>query len=285
MLKAFSILVVPILVTVFCYDDFSKSEFEDCNNAYKLCHLGDHHVRELQGAGISEELDINESQIQETNSFWYEFQVENPGVMEFTIVPDSNEDDIDFILYESKNGDCLSKEPVRIMTTGQTIGKEDYSSCIGNTGLRNVSDDLHEGDGCNEPDDNYLKPVMVYPGHSYYLFVNNYNSSNGFTTLFEGDENLRLKDLCRTTNPNEETRIELQTYPNPTIEYLIIKTNVSLENVSLEIFDMSGKLFLTQTLEKFNGTKKLLVGDYPSGQYYVKMKTSTDTHLSSFIKA
>ena len=76
-----------------------------------------------------------------------------------------------------------------------------------------------------------------------------------------------------------ESKISLITlYPNPTSDYLNIKSDKNIKKV--ELFDMSGKLVLSSKLEN----QKISVGKFPKGIYVVKIYTDTEVLSSKFIK-
>ena len=282
MLKA--LFLIPIVLTTIYNIVTESDKIEDCQNAYKICELQDYHVTELSKSENQENLGLTHSNMKETYSYWYEFEVKQAGLLEFTIVPDMNEDDIDFVLYESEMA-CNNKKPLRIMTTGNTIGKKESISCIGNTGLRKLSKDTAEGDGCNYPDDNYLKPALLNEGYTYFLLVNNYNSSEGFTILFEGDKSLELSNTCNSTTSNDSSKLSVNIFPNPTTDYLKVRSDNVIRDMNLKVFDMSGKLFHTNVQKNFSGSMEIEVSEYTSGQYYVKIESGTNSFLRSFVKS
>ena len=234
----------------------------DCSEAMRICYLSDYYFPEMNGMGIYENLDVNNSMIKETNSLWLKFEVEVSGVMEFLIVPDKKNDDIDFILYEAIN--CGDKKPIRVMTTGETFGSNIEENCIGQTGLQRISSDIIETDGCFDLDDNFLKPVFLEKGKNYFLLINNYNSSSGFNILFSGENGLKLKNSCEEII-NE--KLEMGIYPNPASELLNIYLNKKIDIPStIQIFDLSGKVLYTSEKNKIEKSIGIDISGLPSGK-------------------
>jgi len=196
----------------------------DCFDAYRICALGDYHFANIEGSGSEEDLHLSKTRIKETNSIWLEFTIEQAGDLEFVIVPENQEDDIDFVLYKGDN--CSKISPIRVMTSGQIFGAEYFEDCVGQTGLRSDAIDTHEGDGCFDADDNFLKPASLVEGITYYLFINNFNSSEGFSILFSGDDGLEFRNNCE----NKISLVDIQAYPNPALENITISSEICQAN-------------------------------------------------------
>lgn len=76
-----------------------------------------------------------------------------------------------------------------------------------------------------------------------------------------------------------ESKISLITlYPNPTSDYLNIRSDKNIKKV--ELFDISGKLVLSSKLENH----RISVGKFPKGIYIVKIYTDNEVLSSKFIK-
>ncbi len=167
----------------------------DCPQASVLCDNSPFAVQAVTGAGsIRNEMDdatcfsggaaaIN----LESNSTWFTWICDRSGTLEFDLVPLSEEDDLDFVIYELPNGvsDCSGKQILRCMASGDFIYP---SPCMGPTGLRAGSNDFSEEAGCQGAgDDNYLAPLDMVSGTAYALVINNFTSQgNGFSIEFGG---------------------------------------------------------------------------------------------------
>ncbi len=272
----------PILLFLFTnsYISIAQNYPSDCPEAYQICHLGDYHFSNMEGCGIQEDLNLENVEIKETNSIWLQFAVELGGNFEFVIVPENQEDDIDFILYEGD--ECANLEPIRIMTSGEVIGIEASIACLGQTGLRNSSDDIHESNGCFDFDDNFLKPVRLVKSKSYYLFINNFNSEEGFNILFSGEESLKLIDKCDYKMPSS---IDFNIYPNPVLDEITLKSGIIFSNpVEVVMFDLSGKILQRKIFKNMTEERKMDVSNIPSGEYYLRIVSGGYTGLKSLVK-
>lgn len=124
----------------------------------------------------------------EVNSIWLKFRIDQPGMLVFSITPDTLTDDYDFVLFRlSENGDCSKKIIVRCMAAGDSPERPE-SPCLGPTGLRFGEKDESEDSGCSaRGDNNWLKPLEVTANEQYALLVSNVTSPlNGFEVWFKG---------------------------------------------------------------------------------------------------
>lgn len=147
------------------------------------------------------------------NIQWLKFKIFTPGELNFKIIPNNIEDDLDFVLFKSNEKfSCTNLSTIRCMASGRNLGNEinDDSKCRGITGLRSESHDISESNGCFGNSDSYLKSVNVNKGDSYFLAVSNYTSQNGFNISFTGefefDQNINLEDnITMTKVPGTES--------------------------------------------------------------------------------
>jgi hypothetical protein len=273
----------PILLSLFSLISFTKIPYyknSDCTEALQICKLGDYYFEEFAGCGIYENLNVESSQLKKTNSMWMQFEVEASGIMEFLIVPNKNTDDIDFVLYQATT--CTEKQPIRIMTTGETIGRGTVENCIGQTGLQRNSNDLKELDGCSDFDDNFLKPVFLEQGKKYYLFINNFNSNEGFSILFAGDDNLKLKNFCEDKDMRED---DIKIFPIPATELIQVSVNSPITApTKIQVFDQTGKLFFVSNENLISQNFEIDISSYPSGKYFLRLTNKFKARLFSFIK-
>lgn len=273
------VLIGSNLSLVSFTSNFSEIH-KDCIDAFKICHLADYHVEAMSGYGDKELLDIENSNLEETNSHWFQLEASISGELEFVIVPDNSNDDIDFILYEGSQ--CTNKKPKRLMTSGEVVGVESRKECIGQTGLQRISNDIEEKDGCFDLDDNFLKPVYLEQDNTYFLLVNNFNSSNGFTILFSGDESLELVNTC---NKEIDEELIINLYPNPTNDFLTVAINkIFPSETKIDLFNQSGRLFYSNTYESILEKCELNVSTFPSGKYFVRVSSESEVGLKSFVK-
>lgn len=69
-------------------------------------------------------------------------------------------------------------------------------------------------------------------------------------------------------------------YPNPTDNYLFVKT-IPINDFSYEIIDLSGRLMKKG---KVNNSKKIDIGNFNSGHYFIRLLNQTERKIFSFIK-
>lgn len=270
-----SFYLILVFTSLFAQDNPSN-----CSEAFQICNLGDYYFSHTEGFGIPEDLNIEQSEIVETNSTWLKFAADKSGSLEFVIVPEDQEDDIDFILYEGD--ECDDREAVRIMTSGMNIGEPNIFDCLGQTGLRIHSDDLTEAMGCFHQSDNFLKPIVLEEGKQYYLLVNNFNSNKGFTILFSGEESLRLVDHCKQNLPSS---IDFEVFPNPAVDEITIRAVTGFTNpVEVIMFDMTGRVFKRVNYESISEESTLDISNIPSGEYYLRIASKEHSGLKSIIK-
>ncbi len=87
------------------------------------------------------------------------------------------------------------------------------------------------------------------------------NSNNVNTILYSYYE-----ILCNTSSVNETGFYEMNIYPNPADEYIIIETKMT--NYQIDIVDISGK---THKTINANGNNKIGISDLPPSIYFIKI--------------
>ena len=274
-----------LLFFAFNFANFSigqNLDHTDCSKAFEVCELRDYHIESFLPNSNIEVLNIQDQSIVETNSVWFNLLVNESGLLSFTIIPDFQEDDLDFILYEIDDNDCSSKEPIRIMTSGPSLSKKRARLCLGQTGLIESSYDIQESKGCNFDDDNFLSSAQLNSDNRYVLFVNNFNSTQGFSILFEGDKYLKLKNLCN----REEIDSRIELYPNPVHQTLQLhSSNYQIDAKSIQIINVLGEIVYQE-----NGAQKFIsksfdVKNYDSGKYILRIIHSDETvSINSFVR-
>jgi len=280
MKNLFSISLLSIIFSFFSDINVFDNNQNDCTKAFHICSIGDYYFSEFDGFGRQEKLNLKNSKLIETNSIWLTFTAKTSGELEFTIVPENAYDDIDFVLY--KGGKCTNKTPIREMTSGEIIGEESNYSCVGQTGLQSFSSDLSETDGCYNLDDNFLKPVYLESGETYYLLVNNYNSKNGFSILLSGSEDLLLNKDCENVTNDQ---LDINISPNPATNSVNIEWNQSVDiQTKIQIFDQSGKLFFKSDQVSLLNSYSIDISNYPPGKYLARFFYDKQIKLKSFIK-
>ncbi|MEO0338663.1 MAG: hypothetical protein AAF242_05560, partial [Bacteroidota bacterium] len=183
----------------------------DCEPGLVLCDKSPFTLTSVETSGNNPN-EINDifcqdgRPVTEDQSTWFKWICEDPGTLEFDLLPIDPDDDLDFVLYELPNGlnDCSNKRPLRIMLSGRNGGDETgdtWRICVGNTGLRNGEDDERENCGCDPDDNNYIRPIDMVAGRAYALVVMNFTETgNGFTIEFGGTGTFRGPEIDFSTN-------------------------------------------------------------------------------------
>jgi len=126
----------------------------------------------------------------EFDSKWFRWTCKTAGSLTFTLFPNNQPDDIDFILWELPGGlnDCSAPVLLRCMASADTGGPGE-ERCGGPTGLAVGETDVEEPPNCDDPrQNNFLRPLDMVVGKSYALGVSNFSQSGaGFTLEFGGD--------------------------------------------------------------------------------------------------
>ncbi len=175
----------------------TPSPQSDCPDAVVLCDKTSFVIENLDSVGnIPNEFTgdcVEEAGVtgQENASVWYTWTCDISGTLEFTLTPNnpnSNQEDIDFVVYELPGGldDCNNRVSLRCMFSGETAG-QNSSPCFGPTGLMAGDSDLIEFPGCQSGDNNFAAPIDMVSGVSYGLLINNFSQSGfGFSIDFGG---------------------------------------------------------------------------------------------------
>lgn len=158
----------------------------DCGGAAFLCNQNPVSVATLGGGGANNDepepgtcLDMPGPD--ESNSSWFYWTCATGGPLTFDITPVNPNDDIDFIFYQLNSNDpCGSRTPVRCCS----------SSCLnatGSTGMSLAEIDLTEWPGCQAGYNAYIQNIVMTPGTSYAMLVNNFSANTGFTITFNNN--------------------------------------------------------------------------------------------------
>lgn len=84
------------------------------------------------------------------------------------------------------------------------------------------------------------------------------------------DEGINVKELNVS---------QLSVYPNPTADFLILQTDVSVDaQLDIAIYDLTGKLFQKQNfhLKSGNEAQRIDFSSYAAGMYVLEVKTTID---------
>ena len=156
----------------------------DCNFATPVCSNVSFNDAS-NGPGIVAE-GCSGCNTSEVYTNWYSIQIAASGTLAFTIDPNNNSDDFDPVLY-GPNVTCGALGvPIRCSYAAQ--------SGNGNTGLGNGAVDVSE----NVAGDQWVSPLNVTAGQTYYLLINGWSASagsNGFQLSWTGTATLNCGPL------------------------------------------------------------------------------------------
>ncbi len=285
-------MLLSTCLFLFSFLSFSQSQNIDCENAIVICDKEKITIESLEGFGNVKDdltgLTCSNGVLKEKNSIWFKWKVDQPGNLMFNISPLKGGDDIDFVVFkvDDDSDACQTMESVRCMASGENLGREEQSKCVGKTGLRKQSSDFNEDTGCHGEDDNFLAPLQTEKGETYLLFINNYSSTTGFELEFAGASEFSNKK-CQI---EETTKYNLsigEVFPNPTQEFV----NVTLEspmksNATFTIVDIYGKQLSVKKEKLLEGKQqtKIDVKNLSAGTYFITISTGEESVLRKFIK-
>lgn len=262
--------------------------YSDCQKSYRVCEMKSYHFEEIRGNGnLQDELGSSlctMDQIREMNSVWMTFQIAESGTLVFTINPEDEMQDVDFILYKSEQ-DCNDLIAKRCMLTGETFGAQfDQSNCVGSTGLLYSSEDLFEDVGCRNSDDNYLKYMEVTRGDKYYLFINNSMPGKNISISFDGSADFVKGEQCMP-EPTQDLQV-LSIVPNPANDKIEVAISSVDEEYELIILNTTGDIVRKIRSHNFKNPSLpiLNVQDFSAGQYILLIKQKGGISSKQFIK-
>jgi hypothetical protein len=172
-MKKYYFLLTVLLLTFYQsysqkYADISKGN--SCENAIEIS------TTETFGPTTAPQSieDDTEMFAKTQNVVWYEFEIEEDGVLLFDIIPIDSLDNYDFVLYKGKGeGFCTDIQSKEKKSVRSNFYRNDMTK-KGMTGLSIA------GDGKS-----YSEGIDVKKGDSYYLMLNNtYENGSGHTLNF-----------------------------------------------------------------------------------------------------
>ena len=174
-LCVFSIKAQPVK-TAFPenYDCANAIEIKDSVYTTTFAPLGHGCVQECKGS----KTDLYSFE-EEHNSSWYFFKIKNTGKLELLVIPQSINDDYDFLLFKYNGKDfCSDVANKKIVPVRTCISRND-KSIKSITGMSDTARDsfIHSGPGSS-----FCKSLDVKKGEMYYLVVDNvYPNGQGHT--------------------------------------------------------------------------------------------------------
>ncbi len=245
----------------------------DCIDAITVCDHSD----------ISIDYDVVEGMIEEEipsfcvggslgqdflndNTVWLKYQFVSNGNFLFTIIPEEENNDIDFVVFATETGSCDDLSTIRCMFSGPNVnGSMIEYVCVGPTGLSPSSDDTIETGGCLGEDDNFLAPVDVNEGDVLYLAVRAFSQMNKYTIEHGGSAEIS----CTPVGLDKLNSQEINIFPNPTQDILNIQFEADLgDNFKLELFNTAGTKVM---IHDFSASTTLDISNLSTGIYYAKI--------------
>ncbi len=77
-------------------------------------------------------------------------------------------------------------------------------------------------------------------------------------------------------------RVYVETYPNPTRDFVNVLINKEFEKAIVEVYNLTGQHLQTKEV-KYRSTP-ISLGNYPAGVYILKIKTDNQTESIKIIK-
>lgn len=192
-----------------------------------------------------------------------EWIVSNDGDLNFEILPNNADDDIDFIMYQYDSETSMLKE-LRCSASGKSIGVNTNLTCDDKIGIYKGATLTNAKPGCSE-ESGFLANVNTKTKERFLLLVNNVSSTNGFTIKFSGTAQIE-----QSLNSIDVKSQDIVVYPIPVKDYLNIAFN-NIQNIdAIEIFDTK----LTRVMALQYNDSNYNVSTIAPGLYYLMIKSA-----------
>lgn len=149
---------------------------QDCAGAIPVCQEVYNQANSFSGEGnIIGEIDPDSSclGVGERNCVWYTLTVQQDGLLNFTITPNSSNNDYDWAVFNLSNASCAD-----IPLDASLQASCNFSGNTGNNGITGPNGQTSgPGSAQNE------EPIPVLAGETYYIYVGNFSSSQSGYTL------------------------------------------------------------------------------------------------------
>lgn len=130
----------------------------------------------------------------EHHTVWYKFNPEKNCILEFDIIPVSENDDYDFMLFESESKNAKSLNELQLLITNKSRNNKEIGKL---TGLSTDYKNKYVGEGINPT---YSKAIRVNPKKTYYLLLDNvYENGKGHSLNFKYSD---CKEVQKEENKN-----------------------------------------------------------------------------------
>jgi hypothetical protein len=231
-MKPFYFAFFALQMLVFQVANCQK--YSSCETAFEICSKESLHFQFNKDSINAYQIDQGECLILDYPTTWLKWEIAEPGILSFVIVPDKFAEDIDFALYRlSENGNCESKILQRCMNSGMNIGNVKSSiNCLGATGLsiKEPKNEVKGDAGCKEGYNNFLAALECKKGETYALAIQNYdNSSGAFSIDFCGNAKLPCDSLTCLEFKDKRKRGNVR-------EVVIFKESIAKDSMPISLY-------------------------------------------------
>ena len=275
-----------ILYILLIYSPRINAQHKDCNTALELCDNSPISIVPGAGIGLPDEDIENTCILHEFNSMWVKWTVMENGIITFVLTPDSVEQDLDFIVFQSGSDyDCNNKTLIRCMAAGANLSQppEEWVNCTGATGLAIGNTDVEEPAGCSSSSNNFLAPIEALAGDQYIMLINELSKGGyGYTLSFTGTAGLGCITGTASTElvkPQETFAI----YPTVSTGTIFIRIAGSEQTDNhLNIFNTEGQM--VYAIDQLSGRAfQVDLHHLPAGTYFAVLRTNNSMQTQKFL--
>ncbi len=226
-------------------------------------------------------------ELEESHSAWYKFTIRVGGTLDFVIQPLVANDDIDFRLLCVQCGEAFSDLKKSVSDGPFMRGNQvtRFNSNKGDkTGLDPNDSSIHPISESNSSyqHNGFLKSLAVNSTETYYLLVNNYWNTNGFTITWGGTCSFESCSQNKQVfnGDNNKTPVFGELYPNPTSEKINLQVDYPVAtNTIIRILDLNGREIYRRKESVEIGVHhyEIDVTDLSKGLYIVELTDSDKT--------
>ena len=255
-------------------------QHQDVPSAINVDGIGQYQFEAFTGAGIQESFyNTCYNEDFEDHSIWLKIKDRQNSDLIFDIIPDIANADFDFMVIRTQQNRQENPLVLRCMASGRNVGAflPLDEKCQGKTGLRTISLDKSEDEGCSESKDSYLAPVRMEEGYDYYLLITT-NIESGFTIDFRGQ-----KDTASDLVGKTEFQIE-KLMPNPVESQVGIWIQSTKEfNASINIASSNGTIIIEKRVQINKGRNYYIydISSIDPGAYIVQVVDEENNEVIS----
>ncbi len=183
--------------------------------------------------------------------------------------------------FAMKELDVSNSSP--IPTLNSLTQLENDFGFIPSDGVNHTRYTLPDSNELGEVDSTRQQPFMqefeldlsLYSGFIQIAFVHDSYDNNGIIL-----DDILIKGTG-SVGQIEVEKFELNVYPNPVSNELFIENNKAFINAFVEVFDLNGRLVLSDKLKPYLGID---LSELDAGQYIVKLQSNVTVYTQTFIK-